>query len=117
MTIDETVRSGVDPAPFPVSDGGTGDVSSSAGRRAAISIVLSLVVLLVIGWLTWEPGTLDLVIRVVNLWFIAAAIGLLVLRVFVGGYRLRYSSHGQLQYSSAVRGQIIWDLRLVSRLP
>jgi len=85
------------------------DVSSSTGRRALFSILLSLAVLLVIGWITWQPGTLDLVWRSVNLWILAGAVLLLVLRVFVGGYRLRYSSHGQLAYSSAVRGQVIWD--------
>ena len=108
-TEDETVRTDVDPSLVAKPDHDHGDVSSSAGRRAGISIVLSLLVLLIIGWFTWEPGTLALVLRVVNLWFILAAVGLLVLRVFIGGYRLRYSSHGQLSYSSAVRGQVIWD--------
>lgn len=106
---DETVRSGVDEVSPAVHGTEVSDVSSSTGRRAAISILLSLLVLLIIGWVTWEPGTLDLVLRAVNLWFILAAVGLLALRVFVGGYRLRYSSHGQLNYSSAVRGQVIWD--------
>ena len=84
-------------------------VSSKTNRGALISILLSLVVLLIIGWLTWEPGTLDLIWEAVNIWLLLAAVGLLVLRVFIGGYRLRYSSHGQLAYSAAVRGQVIWD--------
>lgn len=98
-----------DPSTNSAPHGEAGDVSSSTGRRAVISIILSLAVLLVIGWVTWTPETLDLVLRSVNLWLVFAAIALLVARVFIGGYRLRYSSHGQLNYSSAVRGQIIWD--------
>jgi uncharacterized protein (TIRG00374 family) len=82
---------------------------SFTGRRAFWPILLSLVVLVFIGWLTWEPGALAEFLRVVNLWFILAAACLLTLRVFVGGYRLKYSSHHALTYSAAVRGQVIWD--------
>lgn len=109
MTEDDSLGSSTDSSVFSIKDAGSGDVSSKTGRRAGISIVLSLAVLLVIGWVTWQPGTLSLVLEAVNYWILLAAVGLLVLRVFVGGYRLRYSSHGQLAYSSAVRGQIIWD--------
>lgn len=109
ITDDDTLGRDVDSPVLSAGDTNVGDVSSSTGRRALISILLSLAVLLVIGWVTWQPGTLDLVVRSVNLWILLAAIGLLVARVFIGGYRLRYSSHGQLKYSSAVRGQIIWD--------
>ena len=82
---------------------------SFTGRRALWPIVISLVVLVFIGWLTWEPGALAEFLHVVNLWLLVAAAGLLVMRVFVGGYRLKYSSHHHFTYSSAVRGQVIWD--------
>ncbi len=82
---------------------------SFTGRRALWPILISLAVLLLIGWLTWEPGALKEFLHAVNLWLILAAAGLLVLRVFVGGYRLKYSSQHHLTYSAAVRGQVIWD--------
>ncbi|MFC2085608.1 YbhN family protein [Bacteroidota bacterium] len=82
---------------------------SFTGRRAFWPILLSLLVLVLIGWLTWEPGALGEFVRAVNLWLILAAAALLVLRVFVGGYRLKYSSQHRLTYSASVRGQIIWD--------
>lgn len=82
---------------------------SFTGRRAFWPILLSLAVLIFIGWLTWEPGALAQLFRVVNLWLLFAAAGMIVLRVFVGGYRLKYSSHHHLTYSASVRGQVIWD--------
>lgn len=82
---------------------------SFTGRKAFWPVLLSLAVLAFIGWLTWEPGALGQFFRVVNLWLILAAAGLLALRVFVGGYRLRYASSNHLTYSAAVRGQLIWD--------
>ncbi len=83
--------------------------SSFTGKRALVPILLSLGVLFLIGWITWQPGALSEFLRVVNVWLILGAALLLTMRVFVGGYRLRYSSHGQLTYPAAVRGQAIWD--------
>ena len=34
---------------------------------------------------------------------------ILILRVVIGGFRLRYISHGQLNLRQGLRGQLLWD--------
>ena len=80
-------------------------------RRIAGPLLLSVLVLLVIGYFTFDPEEfrqLRLMQRL-NPWLAAAALGTLVLRVLCGGGRLAYVSDGRLDLMAGIRGQLAWD--------
>ncbi len=72
------------------------------------SVVLSLVVLGVIGYFTFEPETFGQMLHI-NPWLLGAAGLTVVLRVFFGSWRLNHVSHGRLGWLGALRGQLAWD--------
>lgn len=74
----------------------------------AWSLLLSLVVLAVIAVITFEPDTLEQMLKV-NPWLLLAAALTVVLRVFFGTWRLHYVSHGRLDWLGALRAQLAWD--------
>ena len=77
-------------------------------RSIVASLVLSLVVLGVIGYFTFEPETFGQMLHI-NPWLLAAAGLTVVLRVFFGTWRLHHVSHGRLGWLGALRGQLAWD--------
>ncbi len=77
-------------------------------RSIVASLVLSLVVLGVISYFTFEPETFGRMLHI-NPWLLAAAGLTVVLRVFFGTWRLHYVSHGRLGWLGALRGQLAWD--------
>ncbi|MDX1545665.1 MAG: lysylphosphatidylglycerol synthase transmembrane domain-containing protein [Rhodothermales bacterium] len=72
-------------------------------------LLLSLGVLAVIGYLTYEPDAFRQALQTLNPWWLAAAAGTVVLRVGFGAWRLHYVSHGRLDLAGGLRGQLAWD--------
>ena len=96
------------PAPSPERDG-----ADEAAPRVSIasivwSVVLSLVVLSVIGVVTFEPDTIAQMLRV-NPWLLLLAALTVGLRIFFGTWRLHYVSHSRLSWLCALRAQLAWD--------
>ncbi len=78
-------------------------------RNIVISVLLSLVVVVVIGFVTWEPQALRLMWDSFHPWFLGLALATVIARIIVGGWRLQYVSSGHLTFSEAIRGQLSWD--------
>lgn len=99
----------------PASDGALAHAGSTAPpsavsfRRIGWSVALSLLVLFVIGYFTFEPGEFGQLARRVNPWMLALALGTVALRVLAGGERLRYVSRGRLSLRGGIRGQLAWE--------
>ncbi|MEX1054405.1 MAG: lysylphosphatidylglycerol synthase transmembrane domain-containing protein, partial [Rhodothermales bacterium] len=94
--------------------------SQSARRKAArvepISlkkivwpVALSFVVLVVIGVFTFEPREFLDIVAGLNPWMLFAAAATVVVRTYMGGWRLHYISRGRLGMSAGIRGQLAWD--------
>ncbi len=78
-------------------------------RTLLIPVLLSLGVLAVITYFTYEPGIFRYIYERLNPYLLAAAVGMVVVRVLTGAYRLRFISHGHLSFVSAVKGQLVWE--------
>ena len=90
--------------------------AGSDGQRYAISyrnivwsVLLSLVVVVVVGVLTYEPEAFRLMWDSFHPWILALAAATIVARIVIGGWRLQYVSSGHISFSSAIRGQLAWD--------
>lgn len=80
-------------------------------RRVLGPLLLSLLVLLVIGFFTFdveEFRQLELM-QQLNPWLAGAALGMVVLQVLFGGGRLSYVSKGRLNLAAGIRGQLAWN--------
>ena len=80
-------------------------------RRIIGPLLLSVLVLLVIGYFTFdveEFRQLRLMQRL-NPWLAAAALSTIALRILFGGWRLAYVSNGRLDLMAGIRGQLAWD--------
>ncbi|WP_456425087.1 lysylphosphatidylglycerol synthase transmembrane domain-containing protein [Rhodocaloribacter sp.] len=90
-----------------------GEEPSAPPRISWVSILwpilLSLVVLLVIGYLTFNPDDLREMLHRLNPWLMTAALGTVAARILFGGWRLYYVSHRRISFVAAVRGQLAWD--------
>lgn len=88
--------------------------SPAEGRKISVvnilwPLVLSLGVLVVIGYYTFDLSTFWQLLRELNPWLLLAALGTVIMRVFFGGLRLNYFSHGQLSFRDGIRSQLAWD--------
>ena len=72
-------------------------------------LFLSLSVLVVISYYTFDLGTFKQLLQQLNPWFLLAAVGTVVTRVAFGALRLNYLSHGLLNFRESVRSQLAWD--------
>ena len=72
-------------------------------------LALSLAVLAVIGYRTFDPATFGVLARQLDPWLLLAAVGTVVTRVGFGALRLNVLSHGLLSVRQAVRTQFAWD--------
>ncbi|MFK7847848.1 MAG: lysylphosphatidylglycerol synthase transmembrane domain-containing protein [Rhodothermales bacterium] len=72
-------------------------------------LLLSLVVLLLIGYFTFDAETFRRTLSSLNEWYIVAAVGTIFLRVIFGAWRFSYISRGQLGFIKGLRGQLAWD--------
>lgn len=84
--------------------------SSSPSLRGLVwPVLLSVTVLGVILYFTWEPGTLGQMARGLNAGLLWLAFGMVGVRILLGGSRLRYISHGTISLIGGMRGAIAWD--------
>lgn len=103
------------PAERARSDGAATPDAAPAAAPAAVSlrhvawpVLLSLVVLGLIGYFTFEPGSLRRMARSMNPWLLGAAAGMTALQVLFGGWRFRYIARGRLGLRAGVRAQLAW---------
>ncbi|HET6567686.1 MAG TPA: lysylphosphatidylglycerol synthase transmembrane domain-containing protein [Rhodothermales bacterium] len=73
------------------------------------SVLLSAAVFAAVTHFTFDWEALRRFPWHVRPWLLAPALGSVVLRVFFGGYRLRYFSTGRLSLRACIRSQIAWD--------
>ncbi len=78
-------------------------------RNIVLSVILSLAVVAVIAALTYEPEAIESIKDSFDVWLMSLAVGTVVARILIGGWRLQFVSNGHLRFSSAVRGQLAWD--------
>lgn len=79
-------------------------------RKVGWSLLLSLVVIAVIGFVTdFDGQALLYVLRHLNPGLMALAGVMLVVRVLFGAWRLHYIAQGHLTFMAALRGQLSWD--------
>ncbi len=95
-------------APSPKRDGAGASAPRVSIASIVTSVVLSLVVLGVIGIVTFEPDTFAQMLRV-NPWLLLLAALTVVVRIFFGTWRLHYVSHNRLSWLGALRAQLAWD--------
>lgn len=72
-------------------------------------VLLSLAVLVVIGYYTYDPAVFMQLLRQLNGWLLAAALATVGTRIFFGGWRLHHLSKGQLSLKDGLRSQMAWD--------
>lgn len=72
-------------------------------------VSLSLAVLVLIGVFTFDPDQFEGLVTGINLWWMAAALGSVLVRILIGGWRLAYVSEGNLGFWDGVRAQLAWD--------
>lgn len=78
-------------------------------RTLLIPVILSLGVLGVIIYLTYEPGIFQRFLQALNPWLLSLAFLMVLARILIGAYRLKYVAHGHLSFSSALKGQLVWE--------
>ncbi len=78
-------------------------------RGLLVPVLLSVAVLAVILYVTYEPGTLGEMARDVNGGLLWLAFGMVGLRILLGGSRLRYISQGTVTLLGGIRGAVAWD--------
>lgn len=83
--------------------------ASISVRSALWPVVLSLLVLLAIGYFTFDASAFRQMQEHLHPGFLAAACLITVGRVLLGGWRLRYISRGRLSLIEGTRGQLAWE--------
>lgn len=78
-------------------------------RHILWPILLSLLVLVIIGYVTFEPDAFQQIVENLNPWLLFAAVLTVIFRVFFGAWRLNYVSHGRLSLLEGLRAQLAWD--------
>ncbi|HMB90891.1 MAG TPA: lysylphosphatidylglycerol synthase transmembrane domain-containing protein [Rhodothermales bacterium] len=72
-------------------------------------VLLSLAVLVGIGYFTYDPTVFRQLLRELNGWLLAAALATVGARIFFGGWRLNHFSAGRLNMKDSLRSQVAWD--------
>ena len=96
-------------AAVPVLGAEGGDQRPPSFRGLLLPVSLSVAVLGVILYVTWEPATFRDMAQHLNAGLLWLAFGAVGLRVLLGGSRLRYISHGKLSLRHGIRGAVAWD--------
>ncbi|HYE94997.1 MAG TPA: lysylphosphatidylglycerol synthase transmembrane domain-containing protein [Rubricoccaceae bacterium] len=96
------------PPPLPAPDAGPVTRSLRA-RDLALPVGLSLVVLVIVGVVTWDPGAYAAMAGVLRPGVLALALLGMAGHYVMGGFRLRTISHGRVPFGKGVRGQFAWD--------
>ncbi len=71
--------------------------------------LLSLVVLILIGYSTFEPAAFKQTLSGINSGFLIATAIMVILRVIFGAWRFSFISRGKLNFIKGLRGQLAWD--------
>lgn len=82
---------------------------SASLSKIGLSLGLSLAVLLVIGYFTFDTSTFWKLVRAMQPWPFIAALVLAISRTFFGGWRLHFVSRGRLTLMEGTRGQLAID--------
>ena len=88
---------------------GSVEPTRASVRNIAFSFLLSTVVLVIVAWVTHEPGTYAAVKSSFRPGMFAAVVGIVVARVVLGGWRISYASRGHISLNGGIRGQLAWD--------
>ena len=90
-----------------------GDVSSGqikvTARNVLWPLLLSLLVLVGIGYFTFDPDDFSASIDRINPFYMLAAIATIFFRVWFGAWRFSFISQGKLGFWQGLRGQLSWD--------
>ena len=81
--------------------------SVSVGQIAG-SLLLSLLVLAIIGYFTFDPTTFRRTLDQAQPLLLLAAVAMALSRIGFGGWRLSYVSQGRLDLATGTRGQLAW---------
>ena len=110
---DRAVRAGGpadDPPPGPAAPASAADAPRAITFGNILwPLSLSVAVLVVVGYYTFDLGTFTELARQLNPWLLLAAVGTVVTRVYFGALRLHVLSHGRLSVRGGVRSQFAWD--------
>jgi glycosyltransferase 2 family protein len=90
--------------------------NDSPAREPSISfltilwpILLGVGVLSIIGYFTFEANAFSRMVDSLNPWIMLGALGTVLVRVVMGGWRLSYVSHRKLSFRGGIKGQLAWD--------
>lgn len=72
-------------------------------------VLLSLGVMAIIAYYTYDEGALRDMVLTVNPWIMLAAVFSVVVRVVTGGWRLSFVSRHRLSFKQGLRAQLAWD--------
>ncbi|MEZ4699575.1 MAG: lysylphosphatidylglycerol synthase transmembrane domain-containing protein [Rhodothermales bacterium] len=78
-------------------------------RNVLWPLLLSLVMLLLIGYFTFDAGSFRAMLSTINPTFLVAAIVTVALRVLFGALRFQHAARGALSFMQSLRGQLSWD--------
>ncbi|WP_022836286.1 lysylphosphatidylglycerol synthase transmembrane domain-containing protein [Salisaeta longa] len=78
-------------------------------RNVVGSALLSLLVLAGLAYYTFDLSAFQKIVSHVNAWWLVAGLGLVAVRAFLGGWRLKHVSQGRLSLGMATRAQIAWE--------
>jgi uncharacterized protein (TIRG00374 family) len=82
---------------------------STSLRNVGVSLLLSLLVLGVIAYFTFDAAAFREVVGHLRPLLLLAAVGIAFARIGLNGWRLSYVSQGRLSLRSGTRGQLAWD--------
>jgi hypothetical protein len=107
MSASESPSSVQSRRPVPSQDGPARGGASL--RNVGISLLLSVLVLGVIAYVTFDAAAFREVAGHLRPLLLLAALGVAVARIGLSGWRLSYVSQGRLSLRSGTRGQLAWD--------
>ena len=102
---DSTVPDSEDPA----LNGLTRPSQTSTVLQIGVSLVLSVLVLGIIGYVTFEADAFRELLQNMQPGLLVGAVVVACARVWIGGERMRYVSQGRLGIGGGIRGQLAWD--------
>lgn len=82
---------------------------SSTAIQIGVSLLLSVLVLGIIGYVTFEAAAFRDLLQYVRPGLLMGAGVVACARVGIGGWRMRYVSQGRLGMGGGTRGQLAWD--------
>ncbi len=77
--------------------------------QVAVAVGLSLTVLLIIAYFTFDAGAFRSFFQQMNPLYLLVAVGTVGLRIIIGGKRLQFVSDGRIGYHMGLRGQLSWE--------